>query len=226
MKNVACWGCDHWRRVGDATTCMACHYALDTGRCRIPICPPGEACTVREEKGVRVPWSPTHKRQIPPKAYRAAAFEEFYNHGLNDVQIAEAVGCHQWTVASWWQRMYQGFCQVKMEGFSDEFYGTWPTWGVMRSGTVFQPMLPVQNFGESESQLWPRPIASDSIAWTKCRASNPRISIVKSWSRHGQDRPIYDFMWNGLSATQAAEYHEMMMGFPPHWTDLNASETP
>lgn len=124
-----------------------------------------------------------------------------------------------------WQRMYQGFCQVKMEGFSDEFFGTWPAWGVMRSGTVFQPMLPVQNFGESESQLWPRPIASDSIAWTKCRASNPRISIVKSWSRHGQDRPIYDFMWNGVSATQAAEYHEMMMGFPPHWTDLNASET-
>lgn len=120
-----------------------------------------------------------------------------------------------------WQRMYQGFCQVKMDGFSDEFSGTWPAWGVMRSGTVFQPMLPVQNFGESESQLWPRPIASDSIAWTKCSASNPRISIVKSWSRHGQDRPIYDFMWNGVSATQTAEYQETMMGFPPHWTDLN-----
>ena len=57
-----------------------------------------------------------------------------------------------------WQRMYLGFCQVKMEGFLDEFLGTWPAWGVMRSGTVFQPMLPVQNFGESESQLWPRPI--------------------------------------------------------------------
>lgn len=68
----ACWGCDHWRRVGDATTCMACHYALDTGRCRSPICPPGEGCTVREERGVRVPWSPAHKYQIPPKAYRPA----------------------------------------------------------------------------------------------------------------------------------------------------------
>ena len=125
-----------------------------------------------------------------------------------------------------WQKMYQGFFQVKMEVFSDEFCGTWPTWGVMRSGTVSQPTLPVQNFGEPELRLWPRPIASDSIAWTKCRASNPRISIVKSWSRHGQDRPIYDFMWNGVSATQTAEYLEMMMGFPPHWTDLNASETP
>lgn len=125
-----------------------------------------------------------------------------------------------------WQRMCQGYYQAKMEGFSDEFCETWPKWGVMRSGTVFQPMLPVQNFGVSESPLWPRPIASDSIAWLKCKKSNPRISVTKLWSRHGQDRPIYDFMWNGVSATQAAEYHEMMMGFPPHWTDLDASEMP
>ena len=121
-----------------------------------------------------------------------------------------------------WQKMYQGYFQVKMEGFSEEYLGTWPKWGVMYGGTVFRPMLSVQSFGVSESHLWPRPIASDSIAWTKCRACNPRITIVKTWERHGQDRPINDFMWHGLSVTQAAEFHEMMMGFPPHWTDLNA----
>ena len=120
-----------------------------------------------------------------------------------------------------WEKMYRGCSQVKMEGFSDEFLGTWPKWGVMSGGTVFHPMLSVQNFGVSESHLWPRPIASDSIAWIKCRANNPRVSIVKSWKRHGQDRPIYDFMWHGVSAIQAADYHEMMMGFPPHWTDLD-----
>ena len=125
-----------------------------------------------------------------------------------------------------WQRMYRGCCQVRMAGFLDEFFGTWPKWGVMRGGTVFQPMLSAQNFGVSVSHLWPRPIASDGIAWEKVKASNPKESIVKCWERHGQDRPIYDFMWNGLSATQVAEYHEMMMGFPPHWTDLNVSETP
>ena len=123
-----------------------------------------------------------------------------------------------------WEKMYQGCSQVKMEGFSEEYLGTWPKWGVMYGGTVFQPMRSVQSFGVSESHLWPRPIASDSIAWTKCRACNPRITIVKMWERHGQDRPIYDFMWHGLSVTQAAEFHEMMMGFPPHWTDLNVSE--
>ena len=121
-----------------------------------------------------------------------------------------------------WEKMYQGCSQVKMEGFSEEYLGTWPKWGVMYGGTAFQPMLSVQSFGVSESHLWPRPIASDSVAWTKCCARNPRITIAKMWERHGQDRPIYDFMWHGLSATQAAEFHESIMGFPPHWTDLDA----
>ena len=124
-----------------------------------------------------------------------------------------------------WQKMYQGYYQVRMDGFLEEYCGTWPKWGVMFGGTAFQPMLPVQNFGVSASQLWPRPIASDSIAWVKNKKSNPRESIVKTWSRHGQDRAIYDYMWTGMSATQAADINEMMMGFPPHWTDLNASET-
>ena len=148
------------------------------------------------------------------------------SHDERDLWGVSSASFAKLTPNGLWQKMCQGFCQVKMEGFSDEFYGTWPTWGVMRSGTVFLPTLPVRNFGVSGSPLWPRPIASDSIAWMKVNASNPRISIAKVWNRHGQDRPIYDFMWNGVSATQAAEYHEMMMGFPPHWTDLNASETP
>lgn len=141
-----------------------------------------------------------------------------------------------------WGELFRVFCETHAKwlvaenvpgllssedgGFLDEYSETWPAWGVMRSGTVFLPTLPVRNFGVSGSPLWPRPIASDSLAWMKVKASNPRISIAKTWNRHGQDRPIYDFMWNGVSATQAAEYHEMMMGFPPHWTDLNASETP
>lgn len=80
-----------------------------------------------------------------------------------------------------WEKMYRGCSQVKMEGFSDEFSGTWPKWGVMYGGTVFQPMLPVQNFGVSESRLWLRPIASDSIAWVK--SSKYREIMEKTWPR-------------------------------------------
>ena len=115
---------------------------------------------------------------------------------------------------------------MKMDGSLEEFLGTWPKQGVMRGGIAFQPTLPAQDFGVSVSPLWPRPIASDGLAWEKNKASNPRESVVKLWKRHGQDRSIYNFMWHGLSATQAADFQETMMGFPPHWTDLNASETP
>ena len=84
-----------------------------------------------------------------------------------------------------WEKMYRGCSQVKMEGFSDEFLGTWPKWGVMSGGTVFQPMLPVQNFGVSESRLWPRPIASDSISWVKKPSqqstSKYREIMEKTW---------------------------------------------
>ena len=124
-----------------------------------------------------------------------------------------------------WQRMYLGYSLVKMDGFSDEFSGTWPKWGVLRGGSVFLPTQSVPHFGVSASRLWPRPIATDGLAWTRCKASNPRESIIKCWSKRSQDRPIFDFMWHGLSATQAAEYTGMMMGFPPRWTDLNATET-
>lgn len=125
-----------------------------------------------------------------------------------------------------WDRTFQGYSQVKMDGFSDKFSGTWPKQGVMYGGTVFQPTLPVHHFGANGLRLWPRPIASDGLAWRLTNAKNPRISIIKIWERHGSDRPIYDFLWHGMSATQAAEYTGMMMGFPPHWTDLNATETP
>lgn len=125
-----------------------------------------------------------------------------------------------------WQRMYQDYYQVKMDGSLEEFLGTWPKWGVIRGGIAFQPTLSVQDFGVSVLPLWQRPIASDCLAWVKIRASNPRESVVKIWKRHGQDRSIYDFVWHGLSATQAADFQETMMGFPPHWTDLTASETP
>ncbi|MBD8992024.1 MAG: hypothetical protein EGR04_04230 [Blautia sp.] len=62
-----------------------------------------------------------------------------------------------------WQRMYQDYYQVKMDGSLEEFLGTWPKQGVMRGGIAFQPTLPAQDFGVSVSPLWQRPIASDKL---------------------------------------------------------------
>lgn len=117
-----------------------------------------------------------------------------------------------------------GYSQAKMDGFSEESFETWPKEGVMYGGTVFQPTLPVPHFGVSALPLWRRPLASDGKAWTCTRRENPRLTIVDAWQRHKQDRNLYDFMWNGLSATQAADLNGMMMGFPEHWTDLKPTE--
>lgn len=125
----------------------------------------------------------------------------------------------------WWEKMWGGYSQAKMAGFSEECFETWPKEGVMYGGTVFLPMLPVPHFGVSALPLWLRPLASDGKAWCCTRRENPRVTIVDAWERRKQDRNLYDFMWNGLSVTQAVELNEMMMGFPKGWTNLNASET-
>ena len=119
-----------------------------------------------------------------------------------------------------------GYSQVRMDGFSEEFSGTWPKEGVMYGGTVFQPMLPVPHFGVSVSPLWLRPLASDGTAWMRVRRDSPRLTIVDAWQRKRQDRNLYDYMWNGLSVTRAAELNGMMMGFPKDWTVLEPTETP
>lgn len=125
-----------------------------------------------------------------------------------------------------WQKMYQGCYQVKMDGFSDEFLGTWPKEGVMYGGTAFQLTLPADHFGVSELPLWPRPTATDGEAWTKTKQDDVRRSIWRYTKKGHTDRCIYHFIWHGLNPNQAADIEEMMTGFPKGWTDLSVSETP
>lgn len=124
-----------------------------------------------------------------------------------------------------WERMYQDYLQVKMDGFSDEFSETWPKWGVLHGGYLFQPTIRELNSLGREFALWPRPIASDGKAWTLSKRDSPMVSIRKCWRNGKEDRTIYYHIQSGLSAPQAADINEMMMGFPKGWTDLNVSET-
>ena len=121
-----------------------------------------------------------------------------------------------------WQKMYGDYYQVKMDGSLEEFSATWPAWGVMCGGTVFQPALLVRRFGVNGLPLWPRPLASDGEAWKKVNKSDVRTSIWNCLESKHNDRTFYHFMWHGLSLSQTSKYYEMMMGFPTDWTDLNA----
>lgn len=125
-----------------------------------------------------------------------------------------------------WERMYQGCSQVRMEGFSDEFLETWPTQGIMRDGECFQPSMWGGVTNASEYSLLPTPLASDEIAWKKTRKYDVLHTIWKEFNRpEASIRVIQMLQCLGYSATQSADFTEMMMGFPPHWTDLNATET-
>lgn len=117
-----------------------------------------------------------------------------------------------------WEKMYQGCSQVKMEGFSGEYSGTWPKSGVLHGGIVSQPILAELSTSGNGFALWPRPIASDGEAWLKCSKSNPMQSIRKCWKHGKQDRTNYYHIQNGLNPNQAADLNGMMMGFPEGWT--------
>lgn len=117
-----------------------------------------------------------------------------------------------------WVKMYQGYCQVKMDDSLEEYLGTWPKWGVMRGGTVTLPTLAELNTTAREYALWQRPIASDGFAWTRICKAEPMRSIWGAWDNGKQDRTIHYHIQAGLNPHEAAKINGMMMGFPEGWT--------
>lgn len=125
-----------------------------------------------------------------------------------------------------WLRTYQGCCQVSMDGFSDEFSGTWPQWGTMRDGECFRLFTQAWPTNAKEFALLPTPTASDGMAWMIGSDLTHTMRSVFQRERGKSKRTCYLTALCGYSADQTADFYETMMGFPPHWTDLNASETP
>ena len=110
-------------------------------------------------------------------------------------------------------------------GYSELFCETWPKWGIVLDGAATALRMLAASTKERESRLWPTPLASDGIAWTKNARLDYQISISRIIKRGGTLRAIYPLMFIGLSAPQCAELYEMMMGYPKGWTDLKLSET-
>lgn len=127
----------------------------------------------------------------------------------------------------WWLRTYQGCCQVSMDGFLDEFSETWPQWGTMRGGECFRLSMPGWPTKEKDFALLPTPTASDGMAWmTVEKNALKTMRVVFGKKPNPSKHLMYLSMLCGCSADQTANFYETIMGFPPHWTDLNASETP
>lgn len=97
-----CDGCFHYRSLGFGSTEKACHFCLDTGKCRITICSSGKECTVRKDTKERKYMQLQHKYSFSDNRHKE--FERLYNEGLSDPQIAKSVGCHTSTVYEWRKR--------------------------------------------------------------------------------------------------------------------------
>ena len=98
--------------------------------------------------------------------------------------------------------------------------------GAVHGGIAFRPALRPLPLWEIELRLWQRPLASNGEGWMRTKKTDVQESLNRYYKNGHQDRPVNHFMWNGLSATQAADLCEMMMGFPPRWTVLDAQEIP
>lgn len=125
-----------------------------------------------------------------------------------------------------WLKTYQGYYQVTMDGFSDLFSGTWPSSGMLWNGQCYRHAPWVRHTHGSACSSWPTPMASDgSGGGSAAEAHRALNKIPRPSGTIGQLR-LADLWKLRTQAPLSPEFVEVLMGFPPKWTDLEDSETP
>ena len=132
-----------------------------------------------------------------------------------------------------WEKMCGEYCQVRMDGFSAESYGTLPTWGIVSDG-VLQALPQLEpSIDESDWQLLPTPTANLWMGYdykTARTFRGKKTTTRKSGTRHSQFlnncEVIADAFTPGTQNLLNPLLLELMMGFPEHWTETDASATP
>jgi hypothetical protein len=111
----------------------------------------------------------------------------------------------------------------------DVFSGTWPRWGMMRSGVCWGLATPVRRTKENGYGFWPTPVKTDGYAVGWCLTSIER-------KERGETRPSGAHIGTGLKYFRKTErylsngfpnpmFTEWLMGWPIKWTDLQPLET-
>jgi hypothetical protein len=91
-------------------------------------------------------------------------------------------------------------------------FATFTSSGMIVNGDCF--MLPNSDFRTAEKEFteWPTPASSDG------KILLSKVESYKKYYRNGhQDKSLYQFHLNGLTAIQAMKMYEWMMGFPKNW---------
>lgn len=60
-----------------------------------------------------------------------------------------------------WEKMYQGYSQVTIDGSLEEYSMTWPKWGTLLGGQLTELLTLELTTNETGSLLWRTPLATD-----------------------------------------------------------------
>jgi hypothetical protein len=121
----------------------------------------------------------------------------------------------------YWLKMYQGYCQVTMDGSLERFSGTWPKAGTMQSGKLYQQAPWAHHIKEGECLLWPTPRASLGMS-----ARLTEYGAKLAWDRKGnlEDVILRYYPQEATGLYINPQFVEAMMGFPQDWTKLDEKD--
>jgi hypothetical protein len=108
--------------------------------------------------------------------------------------------------------------QLSLFGDSEEFSGTWPTWGMIQDGELLELMPPDIITSANAYGLLPTPIATDWKGGT--------TAIRKDTGKPREDQwRDYVKLHYGLTYPHPT-HSELRMGFPEGWSELKPLEMP
>ena len=127
--------------------------------------------------------------------------------------------------------------QFSLLGDLDEFFETWPQWGLMRNGECWEQRTLEQTIRGTESGFWPTPTvcgnynrkgasktSEDGLATAVAKWPTPTAHMAKETnapSEHNRNTPTLTAQAGGsLNPT----WVEWLMGWPLGWTDLKPLE--
>jgi hypothetical protein len=145
----------------------------------------------------------------------------------------------------------QDYVQSTLDGSLEEYSGTFPKQGLMRSGRLYPLPTSEHRTSESESSLWhiPTPTQADAVMGDcppRKAASEPNqgmhavglrdwirwpTATSRDWKDTGENTNYEKIAEKSrLAGVVGGQLNptwvEWLMGFPPGWTDLGDSATP
>lgn len=118
-----------------------------------------------------------------------------------------------------WERTWQGYYQVSLDGSLVEFLETWPKWGITQDGVASELKQSAQYKEEKEFLLWPRPMATD---WKSYHKDLEKLKgyLKRGHQLHWPHIVQLDTLTKEEYGQPHPEFGEWIMGFPIGWTDL------